>query len=126
VVHQWVFQYDYRSAAVACLALSCAVAVGVNVSQFACLGRFSAVSYQARVCATSLCFPMSLEIPSRFRGQIARLLILLRSYALRRAGWQGSPKQCRAVRLHCVMCRLPCPDGGMTMCQQPDLAVSWL
>ncbi len=49
VVHQWVFQYDYRSAAVACLALSCAVAVGVNVSQFACLGRFSAVSYQARV-----------------------------------------------------------------------------
>ena len=48
VVHQWVFQYDYRSAAVACLALSCAVAVGVNVSQFACLGRFSAVSYQAR------------------------------------------------------------------------------
>ena len=48
VVHQWVFQYDYRSAAIACLALSCAVAVGVNVSQFACLGRFSAVSYQAR------------------------------------------------------------------------------
>ena len=48
VVHQWVFQYDYRTAAMACLALSCAVAVGVNVSQFACLGRFSAVSYQAR------------------------------------------------------------------------------
>ena len=46
VVHEWVFQYDYRTAAVACLALSCAVAVGVNVSQFACLGRFSAVSYQ--------------------------------------------------------------------------------
>jgi solute carrier family 35, member E3 len=29
-----------------CLALSCLVAVGVNLSQFACLGRFSAVTFQ--------------------------------------------------------------------------------
>jgi len=29
-----------------CLSLSCVVAVGVNLSQFACLGRFSAVTFQ--------------------------------------------------------------------------------
>ena len=36
-------------AACAVLALSCLLAVGVNLSQFLCLGRFSALSFQ--VCA---------------------------------------------------------------------------
>ena len=44
----WVFQWEYTAAALAVLTLSCACAVGVNISQFACLGRFSAVSFQAR------------------------------------------------------------------------------
>lgn len=34
------------SGAWVCLAFSCLVAVGVNLSQFACLGRFSAVTFQ--------------------------------------------------------------------------------
>jgi solute carrier family 35 protein E3 len=34
------------SGAWVCLAFSCIVAVGVNLSQFACLGRFSAVTFQ--------------------------------------------------------------------------------
>lgn len=42
----WVFNYDWNVPALSCLALSCACAVGVNISQFMCLGRFSAVSYQ--------------------------------------------------------------------------------
>ncbi|KAK9918349.1 hypothetical protein WJX75_003397 [Coccomyxa subellipsoidea] len=42
----WVFNYDWNVPALTFLALSCACAVGVNVSQFMCLGRFSAVSYQ--------------------------------------------------------------------------------
>ena len=46
ISHGWVFNYDWNVPALTFLALSCACAVGVNVSQFMCLGRFSAVSYQ--------------------------------------------------------------------------------
>ena len=42
----WVFNYDWNVPALTFLALSCACAVGVNISQFMCLGRFTAVSYQ--------------------------------------------------------------------------------
>ncbi|KAG2491545.1 hypothetical protein HYH03_010116 [Edaphochlamys debaryana] len=42
----WIFQYDYNVPAMACLFWSCAVAVLVNISQFMCLGRFSAVTFQ--------------------------------------------------------------------------------
>ena len=45
----WVFNYDWNVPALTFLGLSCACAVGVNVSQFMCLGRFSAVSYQVRI-----------------------------------------------------------------------------
>lgn len=48
----WVFNYDWNVPALTFLALSCACAVGVNVSQFMCLGRFSAVSYQVRGSAS--------------------------------------------------------------------------
>lgn len=44
---EWVFQWKYTAAALAVLVLSCACAVGVNIFQFACLGRFSAMSCQA-------------------------------------------------------------------------------
>jgi len=42
----WVFDFPWTGGAALALAASCAAAVGVNVSQFACLGRFSAVSFQ--------------------------------------------------------------------------------
>jgi hypothetical protein len=48
VSRAWVFNYEWTAAALACLLVSCALAVGVNLSQFACLGRFSAVSFQVR------------------------------------------------------------------------------
>ena len=48
----WVSSWDYHTAAVGMLMLSCICAVGVNISQFACLGRFSAVSFQACCQAT--------------------------------------------------------------------------
>jgi solute carrier family 35 protein E3 len=51
----WVFNYDWNVPALTCLALSCACAVGVNISQFMCLGRFSAVSYQARATLPGHC-----------------------------------------------------------------------
>jgi len=43
-----VFDYAWTPGAARLLVLSCVAAVGVNVSQFACLGRFSAVSFQVR------------------------------------------------------------------------------
>ena len=44
----WVFNWEYSAHALLMLVLSCVCAVGVNISQFACLGRFSAVSFQVR------------------------------------------------------------------------------
>lgn len=43
---QWVLDYTWTQPAVRQLLLSCALAVLVNISQFMCLGRFSAVSFQ--------------------------------------------------------------------------------
>ena len=45
---EWASEYIWTNAAVGVLALSCFFAIFVNLSQFACLGRFSAVSYQVR------------------------------------------------------------------------------
>lgn len=38
--------YDYNVAAMMFLILSCTIAVGTNLSQFICIGRFTAVSFQ--------------------------------------------------------------------------------
>lgn len=38
--------YPYSTASVAFLILSCTIAVGTNLSQFICIGRFTAVSFQ--------------------------------------------------------------------------------
>lgn len=43
---QWVHEYEYNVPALTILAVSCATAVLVNVSQFFCLGRFAAVTFQ--------------------------------------------------------------------------------
>jgi solute carrier family 35 protein E3 len=53
VSQRWIADYTWSSAALQQLLLSCALAVLVNVSQFMCLGRFSAVTFQVRV-ATQL------------------------------------------------------------------------
>ncbi|KAG2427131.1 hypothetical protein HXX76_012641 [Chlamydomonas incerta] len=42
----WIGSYDFNVPALNCLFWSCAVAVLVNISQFMCLGRFSAVTFQ--------------------------------------------------------------------------------
>lgn len=41
-------RYTWNVPAINCIAASCALAVGVNVTQFLCLGRFSAVTFQVR------------------------------------------------------------------------------
>lgn len=46
VSHQWVFDYEYNVPVLTAIGLSCVVAVIVNISQFMCLGRFSAVTFQ--------------------------------------------------------------------------------
>ncbi|KAJ0026316.1 UDP-rhamnose/UDP-galactose transporter 6 [Pistacia vera] len=38
--------YDYQTASVVFIILSCTIAVGTNLSQFICIGRFTAVSFQ--------------------------------------------------------------------------------
>lgn len=42
----WVGNYPLTTPALWMIVLSCAISVGVNVSQFMCLGRFSAVTFQ--------------------------------------------------------------------------------
>lgn len=49
ITQQWVLDYVWTRPAVQQLVLSCGLAVLVNISQFMCLGRFSAVSFQVRV-----------------------------------------------------------------------------
>jgi len=56
-----VLDYTWSTAAAVALATSCALAVLVNLSQFACLGRFTAVSYQVRCLRVRLFFVMSVS-----------------------------------------------------------------
>jgi solute carrier family 35 protein E3 len=42
----WILDYETSVPFVVCLAMSCSVAVFVNISQFMCLGLFSAVTFQ--------------------------------------------------------------------------------
>jgi solute carrier family 35 protein E3 len=42
----WVGRYTLTVPGLACLLLSCGISVAVNISQFMCLGRFSAVTFQ--------------------------------------------------------------------------------
>ena len=44
----WLLDYRMSTGASIALLVSCSVAIGVNVSQFACLGRFQAVSFQVK------------------------------------------------------------------------------
>lgn len=46
ITGDWVHVYAWSRASTLLAIASCVAAIGVNVSQFACLGRFSAVSYQ--------------------------------------------------------------------------------
>ena len=55
VSSSWVFDFNYTFPALVFLVLSCSMAVFVNISQFMCLGRFSAVSFQ-------VAFPLLMEL----------------------------------------------------------------
>lgn len=46
----WVFHYTLTHGALVWLIGSCILAVLVNITQFMCLGRFSAVSFQVCMC----------------------------------------------------------------------------
>ena len=70
ISHGWVFNYDWNVPALTCLALSCACAVGVNVSQFMCLGRFSAVSYQVGCQAPACVCPLSKAVRARVESSM--------------------------------------------------------
>ena len=51
VVGRWISSYEVNVPALVFLGFSCSIAVLVNISQFMCLGRFSAVTFQ--VCCVS-------------------------------------------------------------------------
>lgn len=51
----WVFAFDYSPSNVVVIVATCVLAVGVNLSQFACLGRFSAVAYQVMGHTKTIC-----------------------------------------------------------------------
>lgn len=46
VSNKWIMNYQVSVPAIQCLALSCAIAALVNISQFMCLGRFNAITFQ--------------------------------------------------------------------------------
>ncbi|CAK7346737.1 unnamed protein product [Dovyalis caffra] len=46
LTNQRIDTYDYNAASLMFIALSCTIAVGTNLSQFICIGRFTAVSFQ--------------------------------------------------------------------------------
>lgn len=61
VSNHWILDYSWTPAAVRQLAVSCGLAVLVNISQFMCLGRFSAVTFQVCLLSSSVlvCFQQS-------------------------------------------------------------------
>jgi solute carrier family 35 protein E3 len=46
----WIGDFQVTSGAIGVLVLSCVISVAVNLSQFMCLGRFSAVTFQVNSC----------------------------------------------------------------------------
>ncbi len=49
ITGKWVLDYRSSPPSLQMLGLSCTVAIMVNVSQFMCLGRFSAITFQVRI-----------------------------------------------------------------------------
>lgn len=58
VSSDWVFNYHFSQGGACILAISCLLAVLVNISQFMCLGRFSAVSFQVLGHSKTVCVLM--------------------------------------------------------------------
>lgn len=52
---RWVFDFEYGGPVVTVIVATCTLAVGVNLSQFMCLGRFTAVGYQVLGHAKTVC-----------------------------------------------------------------------
>lgn len=52
---RWVFEFPFIYAVNMTILATCALAVGVNVSQFMCLGRFTAVAYQVLSHTKTIC-----------------------------------------------------------------------
>lgn len=46
LTNQWFFNFEWTQAAVIAVIVSCTLAIAVNLSQFMCLGKLSAVSFQ--------------------------------------------------------------------------------
>ena len=48
---RWLLDYRVSAGSILALSISCLVAVAVNASQFACLGRFQATTFQVHLRA---------------------------------------------------------------------------
>lgn len=46
LTQRWIGDYHFSTAGLECLIASCTIAILVNISQFMCLGRFSALTFQ--------------------------------------------------------------------------------
>jgi solute carrier family 35 protein E3 len=66
VSQRWIADYSWSNAALQQLLLSCGLAVLVNVSQFMCLGRFSAVTFQVQIATyLAVLLPARLLVANR-------------------------------------------------------------
>jgi hypothetical protein len=64
VVGEYVWAYQWHVPSLVAIAASCALAAAVNMSQYFCIGRFSAISFQVRGAERST--PIAHGIPSVF------------------------------------------------------------
>ena len=60
-----LFVYQWSSPAVFALSFSCLFAVWVNASQYMCLGKFSAVTFQVSNCAENISFLLTVAVVIR-------------------------------------------------------------
>jgi solute carrier family 35, member E3 len=48
ITSKWILDFPFTAACNVVIVATCVLAIGVNLSQFMCLGRFTAVAYQVR------------------------------------------------------------------------------
>lgn len=90
VSRRWILDYTWTLPAARQLLLSCALAVLVNISQFMCLGRFSAVTFQVGTP------------PEECRKLISRLCHTFVMQAMTRVGFPGWHAACWQEAEYCA------------------------
>ena len=71
MANKWVFSYTFSAPSTGFILLSCCIAIFVNISQFMCLGRFSATTFQVRCRCSAASFSVVAAPPAALRNLTA-------------------------------------------------------